>query len=269
MKNNIFTSNRTLLDYFLLPLPVKYRCYGGGTTKNDTAMTDKKIRLFTIPNFFTMGNLACGSVATVMALRHNDLRTAFWFIAAAAVLDFLDGFVARATKQYSEIGKQLDSLCDMVSFGLAPSAVLLSMYYMMGGSSAWGYLVFMVAIFSGLRLAKFNIDETQSDSFVGLPTPACALFFASSGWLMASGVFMATPTIIIATALCFSYFLISPLRMFAFKFHDFTFRNNALRFCFLGAAAIAVAVFRITAIPFIILAYLLISVICACECTKS
>lgn len=231
-------------------------------------MAEKKIRLFTLPNFVTMGNLACGSLATVAALRHDDLRAAFWLVAAAAVLDFLDGFVARATKQYSEVGKQLDSLCDMVSFGLAPSAILLSMYQQTGGTSHWGYLVFFVAVFSGLRLAKFNVDDTQSDSFAGLPVPACGLFFASAGWLTASGMLVATPTAIIITALCFSYFLISPLRMFAFKFHDYSFRNNALRYCFLGLSAAAIAVFRIAAIPFIIMAYLLVSVVCAFACPK-
>lgn len=217
---------------------------------------------------FTLGNLACGSAAAVMALAYNDLRRAFWFIAAAAALDFLDGFVARLTKQYSDVGKQLDSLCDMVSFGLAPSAVLFSMYNMADGQQPWGYLVFCVALFSALRLAKFNVDETQSDSFVGLPVPACGLFMASAGWLFASGAFTVRPEFIIIIALCFSYFLISPLRMFALKFHDYTLRSNALRYAFITLSAIGIAIFQIAAIPFVILGYMLISLGCSFICTK-
>ena len=231
-------------------------------------MLTKKIRLFTIPNMFTLANLACGSVATVLASGRGDLRTAFWYVAAAAVFDFLDGFVARLTKQYSEVGKQLDSLCDMVSFGLAPGAILFSMYGTMGGPEPWGYLVFTVTLFSALRLAKFNVDDTQSDSFVGLPVPACALFVASAGWLFASGTFTVNPWYIVVVAVALSYFLVSPVRMFALKFHDFSFRNNVLRYCFLILSAAGIAVFHIAAIPFIIMGYILISIVCSFACSK-
>lgn len=231
-------------------------------------MAEKRIRLFTIPNIITLGNLACGSAAVVSALRFDDLQTAFWLVAAAATLDFLDGFVARLTGQYSEVGKQLDSLCDMVSFGLAPSAVLFSMYAAAGGAEPWGYAVFAVALFSALRLAKFNIDESQSDSFTGLPTPASALFAVSLGWLFASGSFTVGPEFILLTAAYLSYMLIGPIRLFAFKFHDFSFRNNIIKYCFLALSAISIAVFRIAAIPFIIMAYILVSFISRLVCTK-
>lgn len=233
---------------------------------NNKSMAEKKLRLFTVPNIITLGNLACGTAAVVVALRFNDLRAAFWLVVAAAVLDFLDGFVARITKQYSEVGKQLDSLCDMVSFGLAPSAVLYSMYAAAGGAEPWGYAVFAVVLFSALRLAKFNVDESQSDSFVGLPTPACALFVVSAGWLFASGAFSVRPEFIIAIALVLSYLLISHIRMFALKFHDFTLRNNVIRYCFLILSAASIIVFQIAAIPFIITAYVLISFISGLIC---
>lgn len=231
-------------------------------------MTEKKIRLFTLPNVITLGNLACGAAAVVFALRFNELQTAFWLVATAAALDFLDGFVARLTKQFSEVGKQLDSLCDMVSFGLAPSAVLYSMYTSVEGPEPWGYAVFVISLFSALRLAKFNIDELQSDSFVGLPTPACALFVVSAGWLFASGAFTIRPEFILAIAVFLSYLLISPLRMFALKFHDFSFKNNSIRYCFLALSAIGIAVFRIAAIPFIIMAYILISFVSGLVCSR-
>ena len=231
-------------------------------------MPKQKIKLFTIPNMFTLANLACGSAAAVCALRFDDLRTAFWLVVAAAAFDFLDGFVARLTKQYSEVGKQLDSICDMVSFGLVPAAVLFSMYNTVGGPEPWGYLVFCVALFSALRLAKFNVDESQSDGFVGMPTPACALFVASAGWLFASGAYNVTPECIVIVAALLSYLLVCPLRMFALKFHDFSFRNNAVRYCFLILSAAGIALFRIAAIPFIIMGYALISLVCSFACTK-
>lgn len=217
-----------------------------------------KIRIFTLPNILTLANLACGSAAVVYALRYDDLRVAFWLVAAAAVLDFLDGFAARLTGQYSEVGKQLDSLCDMVSFGLAPSAVLFSIYNTVGGPAPWGWVVFAVALFSALRLAKFNVDDSQSDSFTGLPTPACALLVTSAGWLFAGGAFTVTPECIVAVAILLSYLLICPLRMMALKFRNFSFRGNAMRYCFLVISAAGLAVFHITAIPFIIIGYVLL-----------
>ncbi len=220
-----------------------------------------KIRLFTIPNLLTLANLACGSAAAVHALWYDDLRTAFWLVAAAAVLDFLDGFAARLTGQYSEVGKQLDSLSDMVSFGVVPSAVLFRMYAPADGPEPWGWLVFAVALFSALRLAKFNVDDSQSDSFTGLPTPACALLVASAGWLFASGAYTLTPECVVAAAALLSYLLICPLRMFALKFHDYSLRGNAVRYCFLALSAAGLAVFHIAAIPFIVVCYILISLV--------
>lgn len=224
-------------------------------------MPDKKIRLFTVPNLFTLANLACGSAAAVFALRNGDLRIAFWFVVAAAAFDFLDGFAARLTGQYSEVGKQLDSTCDMVSFGFAPSAVLYAMYTSAGGAHPWGWAVFAVALFSALRLAKFNVDDSQSDTFTGLPTPACALFAASAGWLFASGAFAPDPRLIILTALILSYLLISPIRMFSLKFRDYSLRKNGVRYGFILLSAAGLAVCGIAAIPFIVAAYVLTSAV--------
>lgn len=221
-----------------------------------------KIRLFTIPNMITLANLFCGCMAVIYLGTEYDLRKAFIFIIAAAVLDFLDGFTARLLKSYSEIGKQLDSLADMVSFGLAPAMALFVMYIRSGGLEWFEYgqyAVFIVALFSALRLAKFNIDETQKEEFVGLPTPACALFILSTGWIFAGGSFTIHPAGIIITAVCLSYLLISPVRMFALKFKSFGFRENALRYIFLGCSLVCLIMFRITAIPFIILGYIITS----------
>ena len=134
-----------------------------------------KIKLFTLPNILTLCNLLCGAAAAVAALRFDNLQWPLLFIVAAAVFDFLDGFAARLFKSYSPLGKELDSLADCVSFGFAPSAILLNIYETSGGEGPWGYLVFILAAFSALRLAKFNIDENQSTQFIGMPTPAAAL----------------------------------------------------------------------------------------------
>jgi len=123
----------------------------------------------------------CGCGAIISALGF-DFRTSLVLIVAAAVFDFFDGFAAMRLKQYSALGVQLDSLADIVSFGVAPSAVLYGMCVMAHGGS-FSFAAFIIAAFSALRLAKFNIDESQKDSFEGLPTPANALFFASCGYL--------------------------------------------------------------------------------------
>ena len=141
-----------------------------------------KVRLFTIPNLLTLANLVCGSVGVVMALSGGRLTTAFCLMILAAVFDFFDGFVARLLGQSSPIGLQLDSLSDDISFGLLPASILYVLYGRMPSlwlgegpaAAAAAYAVFVVAAFAALRLAKFNIDDTQRTEFCGLPSPAAA-----------------------------------------------------------------------------------------------
>ena len=137
-------------------------------------------------------NLLCGSFAVVVALMYNDLTLAFWLIVAGIVFDFFDGFVARLLHSSSAIGVQLDSLADVITSGLAPAAVLWQVC--LQTEPCWlpetwklGYGVFVLAAFSALRLAKFNIDETQTVEFCGLPTPAGSLLCASLGMLWQAG----------------------------------------------------------------------------------
>lgn len=220
-----------------------------------------KIRLLTLPNILTLCNLLCGAAAAVSALRFGNLQWPLLFIVMAAVFDFLDGFAARLFKSYSPLGKELDSLADCVSFGFAPSAILLNIYEANGGVEPWGYLVFVLAAFSALRLAKFNIDENQSTQFIGMPTPAAALMVASSGYLVGTGMYAVNPWFAVLLAFVLSYLLVCKVPMFALKFKHYGFRGNEVRYLFAGCAVVALAIWQILAIPFIILAYVALSMV--------
>lgn len=139
-----------------------------------------------IPNAITALNLLCGAVAVVLACK-GRIDIAFLLMIAAAVCDFLDGFAARLLGAYSEIGKELDSLADDISFGLLPAVMLcIIMRTYNFGDSVWCYTPLIICVFSALRLAKFNLDERQHESFIGLPTPACAMICGSLAYFVAS-----------------------------------------------------------------------------------
>lgn len=227
-----------------------------------------KIRLFTLPNLLTLMNLLCGCLAVVSTLCLQDLQTAFWLMVASAVFDFLDGFAARLTGQASAIGVQLDSLADVVSFGLSPAAIAFVLYYQMGGTDAWGYAAFLVALFSALRLARFNIDPGQQAGFIGLPVPAGALFFGGAGWLFATGSLVLPPWSILVAVVVVSYLLISPLSMFALKFKGFGIPGNELRYAFLLASLLGLILYGVAAVPAIIAVYVLIALIRAACCRR-
>ncbi|MCC8019292.1 MAG: CDP-diacylglycerol--serine O-phosphatidyltransferase [Rikenellaceae bacterium] len=230
-----------------------------------------KIRMFTLPNIITLCNLLCGCTALYFCLWRDDLTTVFWLVVAAAVFDFSDGLAARLTGQYSEVGKQLDSLADMVSFGVVPSAVLFRLY---GMSDGWpegilpGIVTASVALFSALRLARFNIDETQTGEFRGLPTPACALFFVSVGWLADNGMLESSRIAILTATVVFSYLMVCPLRMFALKFSSYSWGGNEVRYSFIALSAAAFALWNIASIPFIIIGYVLVSLVISIACGK-
>lgn len=229
----------------------------------------QKIKLFTFPNLLTLCNLVSGSLAVVFTLRYDGLQMAFFMIVAAAVFDFLDGFAARLFHSNSAVGVQLDSLSDMVSFGLAPSVILLSMFESSGGVGEIGYGVFILAAFSALRLAKFNIDERQHDRFIGLPTPAAALLVASAGYMFEAKVFTLHPALTLAAALVLGVLLISEIPMFALKFKQYGFRGNEIRYIFLAVSLIALLVWGFGAVSLIILLYILISVIGSLVCKSA
>ena len=131
-----------------------------------------------IPNTITSMNLLCGVMGVICTFKGN-FEAAFCLMLAAAVCDFCDGLSARILKAYSDVGKELDSLADMVSFGLLPSIMLYRLMASINGESVWAYIPLVIAIFSALRLAKFNVDERQTENFIGLATPACAMICGS------------------------------------------------------------------------------------------
>ena len=238
-----------------------------------------KVKYFTLPNIITLGNLACGTMAAVCAVSHIwapevvSLKVPLLFILASAVLDFCDGLTARLTGQYSALGVQLDSLADMVSFGLTPSLILVAMFEKAGGVGAWWLIALAVVLCSALRLARFNIDEEQKEEFIGLPTPACAIAIGSLAWAVEEGFFTLSPSVILVVAVVAAWLLISPIKMFSLKFKGFSLKNlaNRLRYAFLLVGAVVIILGGLGAIWAVIILYILISLIrmCCGNCCKA
>ncbi len=220
-----------------------------------------------IPNTITCMSLVSGCIAAVMAL-HGELWWAAIWIIIASVFDFMDGFAARLLKAYSPMGKELDSLSDIVSFGVAPGMILF--WVLSEATVSFGemgryipYFAFVIPAFSGLRLAKFNIDERQTTSFIGLPVPAHALFWASAGYSLAP----LAPTnpllfVVIALVVAFlsSLLLVSEIPMFSLKIKSLAWKGNESRYILVVCAILFVALFGMLGIAGTILLYLLLSI---------
>lgn len=223
-----------------------------------------------IPNTITCLNLVSGCIASVMAFEGNLLFALLWIV-AAAVFDFFDGLAARALKAYSPMGKELDSLADVVSFGVAPGMILFTSLRIWASSSSVGclseyipYLAFVVPAFSGLRLAKFNIDERQTTSFIGLPVPAHALLWSSAAyslqeWLLSGQTWVAV--VMIAAFCATSYLLVSEVPMFSLKIKSLSWKGNELRYILIIASVLLIITFGFIGISGAILLYILLSVI--------
>jgi CDP-diacylglycerol--serine O-phosphatidyltransferase len=228
-----------------------------------------------IPNFLTCCNLLCGCLGIFVLSLHSDnsLYFAAYLIFTACVFDFLDGFVARLLKVSSPIGKELDSLADVVTFGVLPSFIILDMLTHTLDHQEETFFIFLpvvsflIAIFSALRLAKFNIDTRQSDSFIGVPTPANAILIASlplivhhSDSLLILEIII-NPVFLIGLTVIMSFLLVAPLPLFALKFKDFTWANNKMRYIFLVVSIVLLSTLNFLAIPLIIFLYIVLSFI--------
>jgi CDP-diacylglycerol---serine O-phosphatidyltransferase len=228
-----------------------------------------------IPNFVTLLNLVSGCISIVFAFNGN-LPLAAWFIGVAAIFDFLDGMLARLLNARSPIGLQLDSLADVISFGLAPGFIVFHMmqisesqfWVFWNNINVFAFAAFLIPAFSALRLAKFNIDDRQTDSFIGLPTPANALFFASLPLVYLQAVtanhdglvmlLQSFPLLLIITVL-FSLLLVSPMPLMAFKFKTYRLHDNLLRYIFILLALVLFMTLKFYAIPLLVIIYILMS----------
>ena len=212
-----------------------------------------------IPNFLTCCNLICGCLGIITLIESKNTPIAY-FVWAACGFDFLDGFAARLLKVSSPIGKELDSLADMVSFGALPA---LFMYIGISFESPlpWlPYVALLIAVCSALRLAIFNLDTTQSDSFKGLPTPANAIFITAIPFINFRSLnFLHCSVALAIISVVFALLLVSRIDLFALKFKNFTWRDNQIRFTFLGLVVLLLAVLKFAALPLIILLYILLS----------
>ncbi len=237
--------------------------------------------LWWVPNFITSLNLTAGSIAVFLGVQ-GYIGHAAILIAFAAIFDFLDGMSARLLHSYSELGKQLDSLCDLVSFGLAPASIVFTLLQlaMFGNIQPFSQIqanwyewiilasCLLIPIAGAFRLAKFNIDTRQETGFLGLPIPANALFFASLGAIVAwSNNTIAIDAIILnkfnllISIFLFSSIMVSEIPMFSLKIKSFSWNENQTRYIFLALCLILVASLKLIGLPLIIVSYVAISII--------
>ncbi len=228
-----------------------------------------------IPNAITLLNLLSGCFSIVSAFE-GDLVGSAYFVFLAAVLDFLDGTFARILNARTEIGKQLDSLADMVSFGLAPGFILFHLINdsliisgMQITDNFLPYIAFLVPVFSAVRLAKFNIDTNQENSFIGLPTPANAILIASFPLILyyenqnsfITLNILQNTWVLISLSVLLSGLLVANLQLMSLKFKSLNFSDNLSKYIFLILSIILLISLKFLAIPIVILLYVVVSVI--------
>ncbi|MBN2175815.1 MAG: CDP-diacylglycerol--serine O-phosphatidyltransferase [Bacteroidales bacterium] len=233
-----------------------------------------------IPNTITLLNLLSGSIGIVYAI-NGELRVASWLVGLAAIFDFLDGFAARLLNVKSEIGKELDSLADVISFGLLPGTIIYSMLWLNPGTpqitisdnNIFPFIGLLIPVFSAIRLAKFNIDQRQTYFFLGLPTPANGLLIASFPLiLIQNSNLIGTDLVFYKSLINSSYFLISlvvllcwllisEIPLMSLKFKTMQWKGNELRYTFVGTLLILLILLNVAAVPLIVLLYILLSLI--------
>ncbi|WP_276359879.1 CDP-diacylglycerol--serine O-phosphatidyltransferase [Daejeonella sp. H1SJ63] len=222
-----------------------------------------------IPNAITCLNLFSGCLGIVFAF-NGELQYASYAILIAAVFDFFDGMIARLLKAYSDIGKELDSLADMVSFGVLPSVIVYQLFLLSpqtGAISAWlPYSAFLIAVFSGLRLAKFNIDTRQAEHFIGLPTPANAMLIGSLPLILTEGNslilnYINNPYILLIFSIVMSFLLVAELPLISLKFKNLSIKENILRYILIICSVILLLTIKFSAVPIIIALYVTLSFI--------
>ncbi|MDE5745309.1 MAG: CDP-diacylglycerol--serine O-phosphatidyltransferase [Paramuribaculum sp.] len=226
----------------------------------------RKIRA-NIPNSITCLNLLCGAMACICTFHLHEpfgalqgYQWAFIFIGAAALFDFLDGAMARLLHAYSDLGKELDSLSDLISFGLAPSMLMFNTINTFDTDSPWAFAALFIVLFAGLRLARFNVDDRQTTSFIGLPVPANAIFWIGTvAWIHAytypGSVALAILILVLASL------MVMPIPMFSLKFSSFDWRTNSRRYILLAGAVLFVLLLGISGLAWTIFLYIAMSAV--------
>jgi len=221
-----------------------------------------------LPNAITCANLFSGCVGIVFAFQQN-LIVAAYALFLAAIFDFFDGFASRVLQSFSGIGKDLDSLADMVSFGVLPSVILYELFLRAPQvehiGSYLNFIAFLIPVFSALRLAKFNTDTRQAEIFIGLPTPANAILIASFPLLIVQypnlSVYILNPYVLSVFVLVMCALLVAEIPLMSLKFKNRDFNKNIYRYLLLLFSAILILFFKFAAVPVVIFIYLLLSII--------
>lgn len=230
-----------------------------------------------LPNLLTLLNLACGTVAIVLTIE-GQWQWAVYLVLVAALFDFLDGFAARMLKAYSDTGKQLDALADMVSFGVLPGVFIYTIFktlFMNQAEESTGFYqtlqwiilgsVLIVPAFSAIRLARFNVREPEGPFFEGLPTPAHALFWTGLFWqFMQDGLLFGTPlNLFFMCAIMFimAFHMILPVPMYTLKFEHFRLKGNLIRYLLIVVSVIILLLTGISGLSLVILTYILLSLL--------
>lgn len=221
-----------------------------------------------VPNAITCANLFSGCLGIVFAFQGNLLYAAYALF-LAAVFDFFDGFASRMLQSFSGIGKDLDSLADMVSFGVLPSVIIYELFLQAPQiehvSPYLNYIAFLIPVFSALRLAKFNIDERQAEIFIGLPTPANAILIASLPLILqqhtAFSTYILNPYGLSCFVLIMCALLVAEIPLMSLKFKNTDVHNNIYRYLLLSISVISIVIFKFVAVPVILFMYITLSVI--------
>ena len=222
-----------------------------------------------MPNAITCANLFSGCVGIVLAFK-GELIGASYAIFLSAIFDFFDGLASRVLQSFSGIGKDLDSLADMVSFGVLPAVIMYQLFlhaHQIAGVSQWlNFVAFLIPVFSALRLAKFNVDTRQSENFIGVPTPANAILIASFPMILNHHnrfytPYLANPYVLTAFIIVMCTLLVAELPMMSLKFKSKDLHQNIYRYLLLLFSAILILFFKFAAVPMVIFIYVVLSVI--------
>jgi len=210
-----------------------------------------------IPNLLTAANLFSGCIGIIYAF-NGELKTVAFFVILSGIFDFFDGFAARLLNVKSEIGKQLDSLADVISFGFLPGMIIYKLLSL-SEIEFLPYVAFLITVFSALRLAKFNIDERQQDDFIGLNTPMNTIFIISLPYLADKFELITNPIFLIYITIITSILLVSEIKLFSMKISDISWKNNKYKFIFLILSVLSLVFLQFAGLPIVLVLYIILS----------